>query len=95
MDIEAIWLLFGLAAQFLFFLRFFVQWIVSEKQGKSVMPIQFWYLSLLGGASLFIYAVHIRDPVFMIGQGGGLFFYVRNLMLIRKNRKGPVGHGLN
>ncbi|MFC2162536.1 lipid-A-disaccharide synthase N-terminal domain-containing protein [Candidatus Altiarchaeota archaeon] len=70
----------------MFFLRFFVQWLASEKAGKSIMPVGFWYLSIIGGGSLLVYALHIRDPVFVIGQAGGLFFYVRNLMLIRKSR---------
>lgn len=71
-------------------MRFLVQWLVSEKRGKSVIPIYFWYLSLLGGLTLLTYAIHIRDPVFIVGQSMGSFIYVRNLMLIHKNKKSVV-----
>lgn len=79
------WLIFGLLAQGCFFMRFFVQWIASERKKQSVIPIYFWYFSLAGGISLFIYAVHIRDIVFSLGQGMGVFIYMRNLFLIRKS----------
>ena len=81
------WLILGFAAQFLFFMRFFVQWIVSERKKESTIPIVFWYLSLAGGSGLFIYSLHIRDPVFILGQGLGIFFYVRNLTLIHKKKE--------
>lgn len=82
------WVLVGLLAQTLFFLRFFTQWIVSEKQKRSVIPVSFWYLSLFGGLGLLIYAIHIRDMVFIIGQAGGLLIYTRNLALIYKQKSG-------
>ena len=81
------WLWIGLGAQLLFFMRFFIQWIVSEKKKQSTIPIHFWYLSLAGGLGLFTYAVHIRDIVFILGQGLGLLVYIRNLMLIYKNNE--------
>jgi len=80
------WLIFGLLAQLCFFLRFFIQWLVSEKKKKSVIPIHFWYLSLAGGLGLLIYAIHIKDAVFILGQTAGIFIYLRNLMLIRENK---------
>jgi len=80
------WLAFGIAAQFCFFLRFFVQWIASEKKKKSTIPVHFWHLSLLGGVGLLVYSIHIRDPVFIVGQGCGIFIYVRNLMLIHEEK---------
>lgn len=75
--------------QFLFTSRFVVQWLSSEKQKKSVIPASFWFLSIGGSAILLVYAVHRRDLVFMIGQGSGMFIYLRNLQLIRneKNRQ--------
>lgn len=79
-------LILGFTAQGLFSGRFLVQWIASEKEGKSVVPIAFWYLSVLGGGMLFIYAILRRDPVFILGQGGGLFIYARNLYLIYRER---------
>jgi len=82
-----IWLILGFVAQIIFGARFFVQWLVSEKQHKSVIPIGFWYLSVIGSLMLLIYAIHRRDPVFILGQATGLFIYIRNLMLIYKSRK--------
>lgn len=73
---------FGLLGQLLFSARFFVQWLASERAGRSVIPRSFWYLSVAGGAVLFVYACVRRDPVFMIGQGSGLLIYARNLFLV-------------
>ena len=83
------WLIFGLFAQGCFFMRFFIQWLASEKQKKSVVPVYFWYFSLAGGISLLIYAIHIKDFVFTLGQGAGVFIYLRNLILINRNKKSP------
>jgi lipid-A-disaccharide synthase-like uncharacterized protein len=80
------WVLLGFSGQALFGSRFLVQWLASERAGRSVIPRIFWYLSLLGGLILLGYAVHLRDPVFIVGQGGGLGVYVRNLMLLRRPR---------
>jgi len=84
---SAMWLIIGFAAQALFTGRFVVQWIYSEKHGKSLIPLAFWYFSIAGGVSLLIYAIHRQDPVFIAGQAGGLIVYVRNLFLIRKDRR--------
>ena len=84
---DDMWLVIGFAAQTLFFMRFLVQWIVSEKSGKSVIPDVFWYFSLSGGLVLFVYSIHKQDPVFMMGQGIGLIVYVRNIMLVWRERR--------
>ncbi|MGL6111137.1 MAG: lipid-A-disaccharide synthase N-terminal domain-containing protein [Rubrivivax sp.] len=84
---EWIVLAVGFAGQALFSARFLIQWIASERSRKSVVPVLFWYLSLGGGLTLFIYALYREDPVFMIGQGFGLIVYVRNLRLIRHEKK--------
>jgi lipid-A-disaccharide synthase-like uncharacterized protein len=76
------WVLIGFIGQFIFAARFIVQWIASERRRVSHVPIQFWYLSIVGGAITLAYAVHRRDPVFIVGQASGLVVYVRNLMLI-------------
>jgi lipid-A-disaccharide synthase-like uncharacterized protein len=81
-----LWVAFGLAGQMLFGSRFIVQWISSERKKTSYIPVGFWYLSLCGGIVTAIYAIHRRDPVFIIGQSAGLLVYVRNLMLIYGNR---------
>ena len=77
------WVWFGLGAQGLFFLRFFYQWLVSEKLGRSTIPVAFWYFSLAGALSTFVYAAGRLDPAIMCGQLPACFFYIRNLMLIR------------
>ena len=81
------WIIIGFVGQALFGGRFLVQWIASEKQKKSVIPIYFWFFSIGGGAILLIYAISILDPVFIIGQATGLFIYTRNLMLLAKEKK--------
>ena len=80
------WVIFGFFGQALFFMRFFTQWIASEKKKESVIPIYFWYFSIGGGAILFTYAVHQKDPVFIVGQATGLFIYLRNLVLIYRKQ---------
>jgi lipid-A-disaccharide synthase-like uncharacterized protein len=79
--------LLGLVGQTCFFARFLVQWVASERRGHSVVPVVFWHLSLFGGVLVLVYAVWRRDPVFTLGQSVGVFVYVRNLMLIRKERR--------
>ena len=74
----------GLAGQVIFGSRFFVQWFASERAKRSVMPISFWYISIIGAVLTLIYAVHIQDPVFIIPQVGGLAIYLRNLVLDRR-----------
>ena len=81
------WLIVGFGGQICFFMRFLVQWVASERKGKSVIPIYFWYLSLLGGLTLLTYAIYRKDPVFIVGQSMGAFIYIRNLMLIYRDRR--------
>lgn len=81
------WLLLGLAGQALFSARFIVQWVYSEKRRQSVIPVAFWYFSLAGGATLFAYALHIGDPVFVLGQSLGVLIYSRNLYFIHRQRQ--------
>ena len=84
---ENFWLMVGMGGQALFSGRFLVQWIASEKAGRSIIPNLFWYFSILGGLTLFIYALWRQDPVFIIGQGSGLFIYARNLYFIRRKNR--------
>jgi lipid-A-disaccharide synthase-like uncharacterized protein len=81
------WLAVGFFGQAMFFSRFLVQWIASERRGQSVVPLAFWWLSLGGGALLLAYAIYRRDPVFILGQAFGFVVYTRNLLLIRKSRR--------
>jgi len=82
------WLVLGFTAQGLFTARFLVQWIASEKKKSSSMPKAFWYFSLAGSALLLVYAIHVRDPVFILGQSFGFVVYIRNLMLWRTEATG-------
>ena len=81
------WVITGFIGQWAFFMRFLIQWIASEKRGESYFPIFFWYMSIAGGIILLAYAIHIDDPVFTLGQSCGLLVYLRNLMLIYKNKR--------
>ena len=82
----------GMLGQILFFSRFLVQWIASEKKGKSTIPLSFWYLSIGGGTLLLFYAIWRKDPVITLGQLVGLFVYVRNLMLIHRHKSKQVAN---
>jgi lipid-A-disaccharide synthase-like uncharacterized protein len=81
------WLIIGFLGQFLFSMRFLVQWLQSERIKKSIIPVAFWYFSVAGGVTLLAYAIHRRDPVFIVGQGSGLLIYARNLYFIFKEKK--------
>ena len=82
------WAWVGIIAQALFTMRFVVQWIASEKAGRSVIPMAFWIYSITGGTLLFIYALYRRDPVFILGQGMGLGIYLRNIALVLREKRG-------
>ncbi len=81
------WSVVGFVGQGIFTARFVVQWLASEKKRDSVVPVAFWWLSLLGGASVLVYAIHRRDPVFIVGQSMGLVVYARNLMLVGRKKR--------
>ena len=81
------WIAFGLLGNAAFFSRFLVQWIASERAGKSLVPIAFWYLSIVGSAILLIYAIHRRDPIFTLAYLPNAFVYTRNLVLLRREQR--------
>ncbi len=85
-NLEIIFLIIGFGAQSIFASRFIVQWLYSEKKGESAIPIIFWYLSIIGGVGLLAYAIFRQDPVIIVGQLFGIFIYLRNLILIYKNK---------
>lgn len=78
------WIIIGFFGQFLFFMRFIVQWVASERKGKVVIPKAFWYLSIAGTLVILLYSIHIKDIVFIVAQVLSLLIYGRNLMLERK-----------
>lgn len=86
-NIPTVWLAVGFLGQALFSTRFILQWIASERQRKSVVPVAFWWFSLLGGVTLLTYAIHRQDPVFILGQAAGLVVYVRNLYFVRREAR--------
>lgn len=81
------WVVFGLFGQSMFFLRFFVQWLVSEREKRSVIPMAFWYFSIAGALIVLAYGVRKADPVLILGQSAGLVVYLRNLWLIYRGRR--------
>lgn len=87
MTSPSFWMALGFLGQLVFGARFVVQWIVSERAGRSVVPTVFWHLSLGGTALLLAYAIYRRDPVFIAGQSAGAFVYLRNLSLIERQRQ--------
>ena len=86
-----IWLVVGFTGQALFSMRFLIQWWASERPKRSVIPVAFWFFSLAGGVTLLSYAIYRQDPVFIVGQAGGLFIYSRNLYFIYLNRNSQDG----
>lgn len=82
------WTVFGFVFQACFMGRFLVQWIASERAKRSVIPNAFWFFSIAGASGLLTYAiVHLKDPVFAVGQSTGLFIYFRNIVLIRRTQR--------
>ncbi|HKB53307.1 MAG TPA: lipid-A-disaccharide synthase N-terminal domain-containing protein [Ramlibacter sp.] len=84
---ETFWLTVGFLGQLLFSARFIVQWIASERARKSIIPAAFWLFSVGGGATLLVYAIYRRDPVFIVGQAAGLFIYARNIFFIWREKR--------
>ena len=81
------WVVLGFVAQGFFTMRFLVQWIASERAGRSIIPLGFWYFSIAGGLLLLVYALYRKDPVFIAGQAFGVFVYLRNLYFVLRERK--------
>lgn len=79
---QELWIAIGFLGQALFGARFLLQWLSSEATGRSVIPKAFWYLSVAGGVVLLSYAIHRRDPVFIIGEFVTLLIFCRNLQLL-------------
>ena len=84
---DSAWLVFGLLGQLMFTARFIVQWIASERAGRSVVPIAFWYFSIGGGLIVLAYGIQKLEPVIILGQLPGVVIYSRNLWLIHKGRR--------
>ena len=87
MGADKFWLAIGFTGQFLFSCRFILQWIRSERLGRSVIPTAFWYFSIGGSLTLLVYAIHQKDPVFILGQSAGCLIYSRNLYFIYREKQ--------
>ena len=85
-SVDVAWLVIGLLGQTMFMMRFVVQWIQSERHQQSVIPVSFWYLSLIGGLTVLAYGLHRAEPVIILGQLPGTLVYTRNLMLIHRGK---------
>lgn len=83
---SGVWYGIGFLGQGMFFMRFLVQWLASERKGKSVIPIHFWYFSIAGSVLVLAYAIYRKDPVFILGQILGMFIYSRNLYFVLKEK---------
>jgi lipid-A-disaccharide synthase-like uncharacterized protein len=83
---SAWWLAFGLLGNACFFSRFLLQWIASERAGESVVPMAFWYLSLVGSVILLVYALRKQDPIFILAYLPNAAVYLRNIALVRRKR---------
>ena len=81
------WVILGFVAQGVFFTRFLIQWLASERARQSVIPVAFWYLSFCGSLLLLAYSIHVKDPVFILGQSTGSIIYIRNIVLIKRSRR--------
>ena len=86
-SLDLIWLAIGLGGQSMFFLRFLIQWISTERARKSTVPQIFWYLSCAGAITVFAYGIYRRDPVLILGQTVGLVVYIRNIYFIRREKR--------
>ncbi len=84
--LNVLWIGIGLLGQAMFSARFLIQWLASERVKQSIVPDLFWYFSLSGGLILLTYAIHKKDPVFILGQGTGILIYARNLYFIYRQR---------
>jgi len=90
------WVVLGLLGQGVFFSRFMVQWIASERAKVSYIPVSFWYLSIVGSLLILVYSIHRKEPIIMLGYLPNVFVYTRNLMLIRRGEMaaGPPASGI-
>ncbi len=82
---DRFWLGIGFVGQTMMFMRFIIQWIATEKAKKVVVPLSFFYLSLIGGIILLAYAIHLGDPVFTIGLSINCLIHLRNIQLSHRN----------
>jgi lipid-A-disaccharide synthase-like uncharacterized protein len=86
MTTEQMWVGIGVVGQAFFGMRILLQWIATERQQRSVVPLSFWLFSVAGAITLLSYAIYRLDPVFIIAEVMGLLIYARNLCFVRRSR---------
>jgi lipid-A-disaccharide synthase-like uncharacterized protein len=86
MTTEQMWVGIGVVGQAFFGMRVLLQWIATERQQRSVVPLSFWLFSVAGAITLLSYAIYRLDPVFIIAEVMGLLIYARNLCFVRRSR---------
>lgn len=91
-DIPLWLLIWGSLAQIIFTLRFVYQWIHSEKNKESSLPLGFWRMSLIGSLMILFYAIKREDPVLLVGHVMGSFIYLRNIMISKKETKQDISN---
>ena len=79
--LDPFWFALGMVGQAIFFSRFLVQWIATERRQEVVMPVSFWWLSLAGAAVSLVAFVAINQPVLILAQIVGMVVYLRNLVI--------------
>jgi lipid-A-disaccharide synthase-like uncharacterized protein len=89
MTTEQMWIAIGVAGQLCFGMRILCQWIATEREKRSVVPLSFWLFSVAGGLTLLAYAIYRVDPVFIVAETMTLLIYARNLYFIGR-RHHPV-----
>ncbi len=92
-SLDLVWFGIGLIGQMMFVVRWFIQWLASEKAGRLVVPDLFWYASLAGGLMVLAYGLYKPDPVIVLGQFGVLFYARSVYFILRPKQAGPVLNG--
>lgn len=82
---DLVWLSIGLLGQSMFVMRWFIQWLASEREKRLVVPELFWYASLAGGLMVLAYGIYKPDPVIILGQFG-VFIYARNVYFLWRQK---------
>jgi lipid-A-disaccharide synthase-like uncharacterized protein len=83
---DVLWNVIGFSGQAIFGVRMLIQWLKSEQEGHSVIPISFWYCSLIGGLFSITYAIHQEAWALVMGLGLPLPIYFRNIWMIYRDR---------
>lgn len=84
--VHTAWAMISILAFVLFSGRFYIQWFYSERLGRSVVPVAFWYMSAVGALLYLAYNTHLRSPVGTLSYSFNIVVYARNLVHIWHHR---------